>query len=113
MITNKCLWDRKRLPKQDRMVVGTCLAALMSVTAFGQYQEKLDPAASVHRATTALKKNYTAASVSALPGLQCKLYPNGSAPSAGVKVFTDDDGYARFHAVRPAADDPVHQLTMD
>jgi hypothetical protein len=41
------------------------------------------------------------------------MYPEGSAPSAGLTVFTDDDGYARFHAVRVAAGEKVQRLTLD
>jgi hypothetical protein len=59
------------------------------------------------------RKSYRPASVRALPELQCKLYPAGSAPSAAVTVFTDDDGYGRFHAVRAVAGADVPQLTMD
>jgi hypothetical protein len=59
------------------------------------------------------KKSYEPASIHALPGLQCKLHPTGSAPSAGVPVFTNEDGYARFHAVRAASGDAVQRLTLD
>jgi hypothetical protein len=59
-----------------------------------------------------LSRTFTPASTRALPGLQCKLYPDGN-PSAAITVFTDDDGYARFHAVRAAAGDRVQRLTMD
>jgi hypothetical protein len=45
-------------------------------------------------------KTFTPASARALPGLQCKLYPDGK-PSAAITIFTDDDGYARF--ARPKA----------
>jgi hypothetical protein len=63
--------------------------------------------------STASKKSYEPASVLAFPGLHCKLYPTGSEPSSGVEVFTDNDSYARFHAVRAAAGDAVQQLTLD
>jgi hypothetical protein len=63
--------------------------------------------------STASKKSYEAASVLAFPWLHCKVYPTGSAPSSGVEVFTDNDGYARFYAVRAAAGDAVQQLTLD
>ncbi len=70
-------------------------------------------AISVCAQSTASEKSYIPASVHALPGLQCKVYPKGSDPSSGLPVFTDDDGYARFHAVRAAAGDEVQQLTLD
>jgi hypothetical protein len=43
---------------------------------------------------------FSPASVKAAPGLRWSLHPPGS-PSTGIPVFTDADGYARFHAVRP------------
>ncbi len=76
-----------------------CLGALFAITVDAQ--------------STASKKSYVPASVRALPELQCKLYPTGSDPSSGLPVFTDDDGYARFHAVRASAGDEVHMLTLD
>src|SRR4051812_6595584 len=51
------------------------------------------------------KKSFASASIHALPGLQCSLYPSAGDQSKGLTVFTDDDGYARFHAVRAAAHD--------
>jgi hypothetical protein len=62
--------------------------------------------------SNAPKKSYVPASVQALPGLQCKVYPTGGDPSAGVPVNTDDDGYARFYAMRATAADDVQQLTL-
>jgi hypothetical protein len=113
MTTNKCVWH-KLLAWQSRMATGTCLAVLLAATAYGQDREKFNTAAPVHSVPTAPnKKSYTPASVHASPGLECTLYPNGSAPSAGLPVYTDDDGYARFHAVRAVAGDAVHQLNMD
>ncbi len=56
---------------------------------------------------------YAPASIAASPGLQCKIYPAGGTPSSGITVFTDDDGYARFHAVRAGAGHPVQRLTLD
>src|SRR5262249_6636695 len=59
------------------------------------------------------KKSYTPASVHALDGLKCKIHPSCSDPSTVVTVFTDDDGYARFHAVRPAAGEAPQRFTLD
>ena len=64
-------------------------------------------------ALTSPTKSYAAASVHALPALECKLCPIGTDPSKGIPVSTDDDGYARFHAVRPTAGDAVQRLTLD
>jgi Tectonin domain len=109
---------KKRWPFRSRMAVATCVAVLMAATAFGQnhssqFMEKVNATTPIHPIPSAPKKSYTAASVYASPGLECKLYPTGSAPSTGLTVYTDDDGYARFHAVRAAAGDAVHQLNMD
>ncbi len=62
--------------------------------------------------TPSLAKSFSAASVRASPGLNCKLYPPG-APSAGVSLVTDDDGYARFHAAKSAAHDAIQRLVLD
>jgi hypothetical protein len=82
---------------------GAGMALLIVATAFGQ---KGTP---VHSP----KKSFTPASVRALPGLKCSVYPAGTDPSKGLTVFTDDDGFARFHAVRAAAGDAVQRLTLD
>lgn len=91
----------------SRVFANVVIFALANIGANAQ------PAASIHPAPGAPKKSFTPASVHALPGLQCKLYPTGSDASLGLAVFTDDDGYARFHAVRVAAGDAVQSLTMD
>src|ERR1017187_7454458 len=112
MTTTKCLWDKVRLPWQSRIAAAAGMALLIVATAFAQ-NEPSHAASPVHPIPTALKKSYTPASVRALPGLQCRIYPTGSAPSLGLTVCTDDDGYARFHAVRAAAGDTVQRLTLD
>src|ERR1700722_5326076 len=58
-------------------------------------------------------EGYSPAAIHALPELQCNLYPTGEAPSVGVPVFTDGDGYARFYAVRPSSAYAVTELTLD
>jgi hypothetical protein len=70
-------------------------------------------AADTGSAPAQLRKVLEPASIHAGPGLQCKLYPVGSAPSAAVTVSTDDDGYARFHAVKAAAGEIGKRLIMD
>ena len=112
MTTTKCSWDKMRLPWQSRIAAGAGMALLIVATAFAQ-NEPSHATSPVHPIPTAPKKSYTPASVRALPGLQCRIYPTGSAPSLGLTVFTDDDGYARFHAVRAAAGDAVQRLTLD
>jgi len=96
MTTHYRTWSHRRLTWQGKISAGACLAILMAVTANGQGQER----------------SYTPASVRALPGLQCRIYAEGSAPSTGLTVFTDDDGYARFHAVRVSAAERVQRLTL-
>jgi hypothetical protein len=85
--------------------LGLFLSTFYAVSARCQSLPTSIPAAS--------KKTFTPASVHAVPGLHCKLYPTGSAPSSGLEVFTDGDGYARFYAVRAASADAVQKLTMD
>ena len=90
------------------VVVGLYLSTLSAISVHAQgVPTPPDPV------STASNKSYEAASVLAFPGLHCKLYPTGNAPSSGVEVFTDNDGYARFYAVRAAAGDAVRQLTLD
>jgi len=50
-----------------------------------------------------------AASVKAAPDLRCTLQLKGEPTEAGIPVFTDGDGYARFHAVKLSTDSP-HRL---
>ena len=92
---------------RSSLIAGSCLAILMA--AAGQGQET----AAAHSISSAPKRSFNPASVRALPGLECQLYPEGSLPSKGVTVFTDDDGYARFHAVRTAASDKIQRLALD
>src|SRR5690349_8752198 len=63
--------------------------------------------------STAEKEGFVPASVHAQPELQCRLHSKGSASSTGLPVSTDDDGFARFHAVKLATADPNHELTLD
>ncbi len=51
-------------------------------------------------AASDMAKSYAPAAVGAAPGLTCKLHEAGGVVSAGLPVFTDADGYARFLAVR-------------
>ena len=95
-----------------RIVLPTVLLIATS-TAFGQKPERVNATAPVHPIPAAPKKSYSPASVYVSPGLQCKLYPNGGEPSAGLTVHSDDDGYARFHAVRARSGDMVLQLNLD
>jgi hypothetical protein len=48
----------------------------------------------------ARQKRFLPASVKAAPNLKCKLHGAGREPGSGITVYTDADGYARFHAVR-------------
>ncbi len=93
------------------------MALLMAATAAAQdedqIQQEFDASALNHPIPSAPKKSYAPASIQALPGLQCLIYPEGAEPSTGLTLFTDDDGYARFHAVRAAAGDKVQRLTLD
>jgi len=91
---------------------GAGMALLIAATAFGQ-KGPSDATSPDHPKSAVPKKSYTPASVRALPGLKCSIYPAGGEPSKGLTVFTDDDGYARFHAVRAAGGDAVQRLTLD
>jgi len=82
--------------------------AFLAVPGFGQ-----NGPGPTHPIPGAPKKSYVPASFPAQPGLQCKIYSAGGAPSTAITVFTDDDGYARFHAVRATASDAAHGLNAD
>ncbi|MGP0074464.1 MAG: G1 family glutamic endopeptidase [Bryobacteraceae bacterium] len=113
MMTNKRFRRNGSSAWQSKMASGACLALLMAVAAAGQDQGDARANALDHPIPSAPQRSYEPASVRALAGLQCLIYPEGSTPSAGLTVFTDDDGYARFHAVRQTAADKVQRLTLD
>jgi hypothetical protein len=48
----------------------------------------------------------SAAAVHAKPGLTCKLHAAGRKAEEGLTLVTDDDGYARFYALKVKAGDP-------
>ena len=50
-------------------------------------------------------KSFEAASVHARAGLACTLHAAGGTASMGIPVSTDDDGFARFQAVRATGGD--------
>jgi hypothetical protein len=67
----------------------------------------------VHPIPSAPTASYAPASVLTLPGLKCTLHPEGETAAAALTVFSDNDGYVRFHAVRPTADGAVQRLTLE
>ncbi|HKF22879.1 MAG TPA: G1 family glutamic endopeptidase [Candidatus Angelobacter sp.] len=90
------------------VAAGTCLALWMAATGSGQAQKPGDG----ERGPAAAEKSFVPASIKVLPGLQCSIYPEGSDPSTGLEVFADDDGYARFHAVRAEGGNAIKRLTL-
>jgi hypothetical protein len=56
-------------------------------------------------------RTFVPASVHAAAGLTCKLYRAGGDPSTAITVYTNADGYARFHAL-PATVGSVRALTL-
>jgi hypothetical protein len=101
--------EDKEMSLKTMKRAGNCLFGMLllslAVPAFGQDEPNAVP--------TAPKRSYIPASVYAQPDLECKLYPAGSSSSQGLTVFTDDDGYARFYAVRAADSDATQQLALD
>jgi hypothetical protein len=61
-------------------------------------------------ADLARQTRFLPASVKAAPNLKCKLHGAGREPRSGITVYTDADGYARFHAVR-GGNGQAEQLT--
>jgi len=112
MTTNNYSRINRRFAWAGSMAAGTCLAILMAEASTGQELDATRTHTLIHSIPSTPKKSYDRASVRALPGLQCQLYPEGGKPSAGLTAFTDDDGYARFYAVRMTATDKVQRLTL-
>ena len=94
-------------PARVAMTLGLCLGTLCATEAIA-----LDPATAAAGPAPA-KGRMLRASVHAQPGLSCKLLSAGASPSAGIPVYTDDDGYARFHALRVAAGSPDRRQILD
>lgn len=57
------------------------------------------------------RNRFVPASIKAAPDLKCQLHARKSAPASGLTVYTDGDGYARFHAVRAKAGGQSQMLT--
>jgi hypothetical protein len=55
--------------------------------------------------------SYQPASIKAAPRLECKLHAKDASPDSGLPVFTDNDGYARFYAVRMKSAGQAQVLT--
>jgi hypothetical protein len=83
-----------------------CLALLAPARASAQVQVPASPSEATpqteasYLAELARQKRFLPASVKAAPNLKCKLHGTGQETGSGITVFTDADGYARFHAVR-------------
>ncbi len=91
------------------LVLLLCLGILYQPNAYAEAASD-----TVAADSSAVKNSYQPASILALPELQCKLYPTGGDPaSEGVPVYTDDDGYARFYAVRATTSGAVRSLILD
>jgi hypothetical protein len=96
--------------------IRTCLAATLGLCLVGPLPAtaQVQPSPDAARSPAATQqKSFLPASIRAQPGLQCRLHPPGAAVTAGVPVYTDDDGYARFHALRMGAGEANRQLTLD
>jgi tectonin-like protein len=101
-------------PQVTRPVLGCFVSLIFSILAvptFGHCETK--SLESAHLNPGAVRKTYAPAAVLAMAGLQCQLYPEGGTPSKGLTVYSDDDGYARFHAVHATSKDPVQRLYLD
>jgi hypothetical protein len=102
-----------RLPQLLTFLVAL-LASIVVCAAVTMAQTEITSSAPhAHAIPSAPRKTYTPASFLASPGLECKLYAAGRKASRGLNVFTDDDGYARFHAVRATASDAIQRLNLD
>jgi hypothetical protein len=73
-MTNTNSRSNGSLAWHSKMAAGTCLALLMAAAAVGQDR--------THPTPSAAQESYEPASVRALPGLQCSIYPEGGAPNA-------------------------------
>ena len=96
--------SKRRIPSRLLFVSAFVVCSALAVAPCAHAQE---PTPVIRSAETTPVKRYASASVKAAPDLQCKLHAPGARPASGLTVFTDGDGYARFHAVRPSPGNPV------
>jgi hypothetical protein len=60
------------------------------------------------------RKSYLPASAITWPGATCSLHPEGSTdPGETIPVLADEDGIARFYAVRASAEEVTRRLSLD
>jgi hypothetical protein len=100
------------------MVLACAALALLlhagHANALGVGSEELVNKAAVPARIPAGARRYEPASVLAQPGLNCTLQSAKNQDRTMVlRVMTDHDGYARFHAVRATGVDAVQQLVLD
>src|SRR5215831_10988661 len=89
-----------RLPSRFALTSFSLIATIQTGLCFAQTSQGDAPT------------KYMSASVKAAPRLKCKLHAPNSARDSGVTVFTDGDGYARFHAVRGGIGAAGRTLTL-
>src|ERR1700761_523233 len=58
-------------------------------------------------------REYSPAAVPAKPGLKCLIDTGERGTGKPIVVYTNHDGYARFHAVRPSSDTDVKLLILE
>jgi hypothetical protein len=97
------------LLRQLILVLALCAGCLHSSKAPAQSPTSTRQAISA----AAPKSSYTPASVHAAPGLTCDLSDKAGGSSAKIRVYSDDDGYVRFHAVHPPKATKATQLSLD
>jgi len=88
-----------RLARWTALCLGLVLCLALLVPACDkQIYAQASPYSEASR--LAQEKRFLPASVKAAPNLKCKLHEAGRDAGTGITVYTDADGYARFHAVR-------------
>lgn len=90
---------------------GVCSILLTTPLAFSRGGDGAGAQPLAHAIPKAPQKSFEPAWVHAAAGLQCNLHAPGS--TAIVHVFTDDDEYARFYAVRATSPDSAPRLVLD
>jgi hypothetical protein len=93
-------------PGVASVALAVCLAFWLALAGRGRAQEPVASAAG-----PGANAAFSPASVKAAPNLRCTLHAARN-PSQAIPVFTDADGYARFHAVRPSTGHAAEPLTL-
>lgn len=102
---------REQQPGRKSILGITALMLILATSVVARSQVASDTRRT-HPTPSAPTRVFTPASFLALPELRCKIYAPATT-SASITVFSDHDGYVRFHAVKATSADAIQRLNMD